>query len=324
MNETEVTMSGQGTGQGTERRSGQGTGRRHRQPEFRSYYGKPILKEPTWEARDIAGYLFLGGLAGASSVVGAAAELTGRSSLARTAKLGAAGAIGLSGVALVHDLGKPGRFINMLRVFKPTSPMNVGSWLLTAYAPAAATSAFAAITGAVPLLGRAGTSAAAVLGPAVAAYTAVLIADTAVPAWHEGRHEMPFVFVGSAASSAAGWGLLTAPLAETAPMRHLALLAGTAELIGSRIMEKRMGPVGEVYGTGTAGWCMRAATVTTATGVVTAGVFGRKHRAAAVGAGLCLLAGSALTRFGIFHAGVASSRDPKYTVGPQRRSMQSD
>lgn len=88
-------------------------------------------------------------------MVGAAAGLSGRPSLARTAKLGAAGAIGLSGVALVHDLGMPGRFVNMLQVFKPTSPMNVGSWLLAGYAPAAAVSAFTAATGALPFLGRA-------------------------------------------------------------------------------------------------------------------------------------------------------------------------
>src|SRR4051794_23252948 len=46
--------------------------------EFTSYYGKPVLNEPTWEARDIAGYLFLGGLAAGSSLVGAGAQLTGR------------------------------------------------------------------------------------------------------------------------------------------------------------------------------------------------------------------------------------------------------
>jgi hypothetical protein len=98
--------------------------------EFSSYYDRPVLHEPTWAATDIAGYLFLGGLAGASSVLAAGAQLTQRPRLARTAKVGAAGAIGLSLAALVHDLGRPSRFLNMLRVFKPTSPMSVGSWLL--------------------------------------------------------------------------------------------------------------------------------------------------------------------------------------------------
>ena len=98
--------------------------------EFRSYYGRPILKEPVWKTPDVPGYLFLGGLAGASSVLAAFAQASGNRGLARTSKVGATAAIGLSTVALVHDLGRPARFLNMLRVFKPSSPMSVGSWLL--------------------------------------------------------------------------------------------------------------------------------------------------------------------------------------------------
>src|SRR5205823_6811916 len=71
--------------------------------EFTSYYGKPVLNAPVWEPRDIAGYLFLGGLAGTSSLLGAGAQLTGRPSLARAAKTGAFGAGCLSMAALVHD-----------------------------------------------------------------------------------------------------------------------------------------------------------------------------------------------------------------------------
>ena len=70
-----------------------------------------------------------------------APQLSGRPALARPLKLGAAGAISLSLVALVHDLGRPARFLNMLRVFKPTSPMSVGVWILSAYAPAAGAAA---------------------------------------------------------------------------------------------------------------------------------------------------------------------------------------
>ncbi len=109
--------------------------------EFSSYYGRPVVKEPTWAPLDIAGYLFLGGLAGASSTLAAGAQLSGRPGLARPLKLGAVGAISLSLVALVHDLGRPARFLNMLRVFKPTSPMSVGVWILSAYAPAAGAAA---------------------------------------------------------------------------------------------------------------------------------------------------------------------------------------
>ena len=116
-----------------------------------SYYGRPVLNRPVWSAQDIAGYLFLGGLAGGlSSIVAAGAELTGRPVLSRAAKATAFGAVSVSGVLLVHDLGRPERFYNMLRVFKPTSPMSVGSWLLAAYAPAAGSPRATDLTGTFP------------------------------------------------------------------------------------------------------------------------------------------------------------------------------
>ncbi len=295
--------------------------RQHRGGQFDSYYGRPVIKEPTWQARDIAGYLFLGGLAGASSVTGAAAQLTGRPVLARTAKVGAAAAIGLSLAALVHDLGRPARFLNMLRVVKPTSPMSVGSWLLAAYAPAAAVAAGSALTGVLPVAGAGGTALSALLGPAVSAYTAVLVSDTAVPAWHEGRRQMPLVFVSSAASSAAGLGLLGSPLSEALPLRTLAVVGGLTEIVATNVMERRVGPAADAYSKGPAAACLRGATGATAAGVVGAAVFGGRSRLGSAGAGLALLVGAALTRLGIFRAGVASARDPAHTIAPQRRRL---
>ena len=321
-------------------KGGHGKGRRDEavlaKPEFQSYYGLPVLNKPTWEPLDIAGYLFLGGLAGSSSALAAAAELTGRPALARPLKYGAAGAIGLSFAALVHDLGRPSRFYNMLRVFKPTSPMSVGSWILSAYGPAAFAAAGLELLGrAAPApvgavvartgigsLSRAATIAAGVTGPAVATYTAVLVSDTAVPAWHGGWREMPFVFAGSAASAGAGFALLTTPLAQAGPARRLAPAAAAVELGVSRIMRHRMGLPAETYEQGRPGKLMKVAEVLTATGAVAA-VAGRRSRIVSAVAGACLVAGSAFTRFGIFHAGVASAEDPKYTVQPQRERADS-
>lgn len=289
--------------------------------EFSSYYGRPIVKEPTWAAVDIAGYLFLGGLAGASSTLAAAAEVSGRPALARPLKLGAAGAISLSLVALVHDLGRPARFLNMLRVFKPTSPMSVGVWILSAYAPAALAAAADELIGVLRPLGRAGTAGAALLGPAVASYTSVLIANTATPAWHEAHREMPFVFVGSAASAAAGLGLLCSPLAQNAPAVRLAVIGASAELGAVKLLERRIGIVAENYHQGKAGKLMRAAETLTVLGVAGALVRGRRSRGAAALAGVSLLAASACARFGIFEAGKQSAKDPKYTVVPQRERL---
>ena len=330
MSTSDVTREGlEGTRPGREATTGavDGRGRRRKgrrgeQPmvpdaEFTSYYGKPILNGPVWESPDIPGYLFLGGLAGASSLLAAGADLTGRPGLARTAKTGAAGAIGLSLLALVHDLGRPARFVNMLRVFKPTSPMSVGSWLLSTYAPAAQVAAGSAVTGLFPRLGAAATAGAAALGPPVAAYTAALISDTAVPAWHDGYREMPFVFVGSGATAAGGLGLVGAPTRENHPARNLTVLGAVTELISAKLMERRMGMVGEPYQQGRGGAYLKAGQALTAVGLAGA-VLGRANRPVAAAAGAALVAASACTRWGIFHAGLASAEDPKYTVVPQR------
>ncbi|MGI8800792.1 MAG: NrfD/PsrC family molybdoenzyme membrane anchor subunit [Solirubrobacteraceae bacterium] len=283
-----------------------------------SYYGLPVLNAPVWAELDIAGYLFLGGLAGASSVLAAGAELSGRAGLARPAKLGALAAISLSLVALIHDLGRPERFLNMLRVFKVTSPMSVGTWILSAYAPLAGLAAASEASGRTRRVGRAATLGAAALGPAVASYTAALVANTAVPVWHDGHRELPFVFVGSAATAAAGLGLVAAPVAEAGPARRLAVLGAAVELAASRLMEDRMGTVAEPLREGRAGALLRASRALTVIGAVAGAVAGRRSRAASVAAGGALLAGSACTRFGIFAAGMASAGDPAQTVGPQR------
>src|SRR6266571_2056086 len=285
--------------------------------EFTSYYGRPVLHSPVWSSPDIPGYLFAGGLAGASSLLGAGAQLTGRPALARAAKTGALGAAGAALTALVHDLGRPARFLNMLRVVKVTSPMSIGSWLLAAYVPAAALAAVSALTGRLPRLGSAATAGSALLGPAVAAYTAALISDTAVPAWHDGYRELPLVFTGSAAAAAGGFGLIAAPAGESAPARYLALLGTAAELAAFERMTRRIGLTAEPYSAGRGGGYIRAGKLLSALGAAVAALGGRSRAASAI-SGAALLGASAATRWGIFHAGVASAGDPKYTIVPQR------
>jgi polysulfide reductase-like protein len=290
-----------------------------------SYYGLPILNQVTWETRDIGGYLYLGGLAGASSVLAAGAELTGRPALARTTKVTALGAVGVSLAALVHDLGRPERFLHMLRVLKPSSPMSVGTWLLSAYGPITAVAAATDVVRVLPRTGRAASLAAAVLGPAVASYTAVLISDTAVPAWHDAYREMPFLFVGSGATAAAGLGMLAAPVDEAGPARRTALLGAVLEVGAGRLLQRRLGMVAEPYEQGRSGRLVRAGEVGTAVGALTAQalgvVGGRRARAASALCGAGLMVSSALTRFGVFLAGKASAADPRYTVEPQRRRL---
>jgi formate-dependent nitrite reductase membrane component NrfD len=287
-----------------------------------SYYGRPIIKAPVWEEREIAGYLFLGGLAGASSLLAAGAQLTGRDQLAMRSSVCASGAIGLSLAALIKDLGRPARFINMLRVLKPSSPMSVGTWILAGYAPLNFASSASHLSGRLPHLGRAAGLGACALAPAVATYTAALFADTAVPAWHGGRRELPFVFAGSAASAAAGFGLIAAPRHEQAPARRMAVAGAVLELTAERLMERRLGIVAEAMQHGAAGDRIKRAQLLSAGGTLGAATLASRSRIAAAASGAALLAGSALTRFGIFAAGTSSAQDPRYTVAPQRARLE--
>jgi len=161
---------------------------------------------------------------------------------------------------------------------------------------------------------------AALLGIGVASYTAALISDTAVPAWHDGYREMPFIFVGSAATAAGGLGMLAAPGRESGPARNLALVGVVAELAAAKLMERRMGMVAEPYHSGKSGAYMKASQLLSALGAAGALARGRSRMASRL-AGAALLAASAATRWGIFHAGLASSEDPKYTVVPQRERL---
>lgn len=331
MNESQVTKDGlRGGRPGAEATTGVNvppgpTGgprrkRRRDEPEFRSYYDLPILNQVVWEAPDIAGYLFVGGLAGASGVVGAAAQATRRPRLARASKLTAFGGAAVSAGLLIHDLGRPARFLNMLRMCKITSPMSIGSWLLSGLGAASTVAALSDVTGKAPRLGAAATAGSALVGPAVATYTAALISNTAVPAWHEGHRTMPFVFASSALTSATGMGLVAAPASESALLCPLAAGAGLTEVALARVMAKQTGIAEETFETGTAGRCIKAAEGLTTGGALLA-LTARGSRLRSVLSGAALLAGSALTRFGIFNAGVASTADPKYTVVPQRERL---
>jgi len=290
-----------------------------------SYYGKPILKEPVWRSPEVPGYLFLGGLAGASSVLAGFAQAAGNHKQAKASKIAAAGAIGLSGVALVADLGRPERFLNMLRVFKPSSPMSVGSWLISAFGGASAAAAACAVTGRLPKAGAAATAGAALVGPTICTYTAALLCDTAVPAWHEAHREMPYLFAGSAASAAGGLGMMAVPAEDAGQAIRFAVLGAATELTAKSLLLKRLGETAEPYQAGRSGKLMEAAEVLTAAGLAGAvlggAVLGGRSRAAIALSGAALVASSALTRFGIFEAGRASARDPKYVVRPQRERL---
>ena len=299
--------------------------------DFSSYYGRPIVKPAPWE-KDIAYYLFTGGVAAGSALLAAGADVSGRPGLRRVARFGSLGGLGASMVFLVHDLGKPSRFLNMLRVAKLTSPMSVGTWILSLHAPFAGLASASEVVAMLPAhwqrgplglvlaLGRPAGLIGALTAPPVAAYTAVLLADTATPAWHSAHEELPFVFCGSAAAASGGLALLGAPVAEAAPARAFAVGGALIELAAEHRMESSMGLSAETLHQGEAGRWMRASKALTVAGAVGA-LVGRRSRLLSMASGAALMAGSLCTRMGVFEAGLASARDPKYTVVPQRERV---
>jgi formate-dependent nitrite reductase membrane component NrfD len=174
-----------------------------------SYYDLPVLKPPVW-TWEVPAYFFVGGAAGAAAVIAAAARATGgRPDLARDARWVAAVGGAISPPLLIADLGRPARFLNMLRVFKLRSPMSVGAWTLVAFSNTAAAAAAAdAIDrwsrGRIPvrMIGNAAEALSAATGLVLSTYTGVLIGATAIPAWAENVRLLPLHFGASGVGTA--------------------------------------------------------------------------------------------------------------------------
>ena len=290
------------------------------EPEFESYYGRQILKTPTWKTPDVPFYLFIGGMAGGSALLAEGAALTGSPGLERVARAAAAAGAAAGTVALIHDLGRPERFLNMLRVFKPTSPLSVGSFILAPFGGLAAAAFASNATGRLPVLGRLAGVGAAAFGAPLATYTAALFANTAIPAWHEAHRQLPFAFGGSGAAAAGGAAMMFAPKAELGPAVRMAAIGSAVELGATEHMHRTMGLVGEPYSQGRPGFLMKAARALTLGGVAL-GALGTRAPVLRRLGGAAYVAGSLTMRFGVFEAGIASAKDPKYVVIPQKERI---
>lgn len=302
--------------------------------EFSSYYGRPVVKAPPWEW-PIGAYLFLGGVAGGSALLSAGAQLTGNAPLRRSTRVAAFTAAAAGSGCLVLDLGRPERLLNMFRVFKVTSPMSVGSWLLGAFGVSSAIPALAECDDITSrrlplpgwarclLHGAAGPAGmvAGVLGGPLAGYTAVLLGDTSNPTWNDAKYHLPYVFVSSASLAASGLAMVTTPFSSAGPARVLAMGAAASDVVATRAMEAAMEPetVAPLHD-GRPGKLMKASEyLVAAGGIGTALATATKSRAVSIVSGLALLAGSACTRFGVLNGGLAAVKDPGATIEPQKR-----
>lgn len=270
-----------------------------------AYPGRHVLQPVVWKEW-IPLYFFLGGMAGGSALLGAATDLAGWHLLARRLRVVALAAVALCPPPLVLDLGRPERFLNMLRVFRPTSPMSVGTWILTAFGGAAGASGLSAATGRLRTIGRLGEAGAALLGAPLATYTAVLLGNTSVPVWHGARRDLPFLFATGSAASAAAAGVLVTPPREAVPARRLAIAAALGEVALGEAMRHRLGDLGGVYAEGPAGAYRRASGGLMVAGAALLALGGRRRAPATLGA-LCVLGGAAAERFAVWRAGVESA-----------------
>lgn len=299
--------------------------------EAPSYYGVPAIKAPVW-LPTIPTYFYVGGLSGAASVLGAAVELLEGHALETLGRrcrwIGLAGDLMGTGL-LIQDLGRPARFLNMLRVFRPTSPMNMGAWILVA-SSAMNTASVAGMllrrrSGVLEKLGNGASLAAGVLGMPLAGYTAVLLSNSAVPVWQGARRTLPLLFMASGMASAASLLELLPEHSERERkvVRRYGTLGRVAELAAGFAVERELSRSEELarpLKRGRAGALWKAAKVCTAAGLALSLLPGRQ-RWKQVTASVLSSAGALAVRYALYEAGKASSKDPHATFVPQRQGL---
>ena len=274
----------------------------------------PIIKPAVW-TWEIPLYFWAGGIAAGASFVALACDLAHDHRSAAIARKVALAAVAPCPPLLVSDLGRPARFLNMLRIFKPRSPMSMGAWCLTAFGNLAGLAVAADLTGR-ERTARALGAATATLGAYLGSYGGVLLASTAVPVWARSRLVLGPVFVATATATGAAATRLTlvaAGLEGEAPTRvalgRVETGAMVAELIMSTLHERRLGRVGEVLEEGQAGRLFRAAKWSTYAGLALRVARRRggpktHHLASAL-----FLAGGLAFRYAWVRAGDASAHD---------------
>lgn len=284
------------------------------------YYQIPLLKEPPW-TWEIPLYFFVGGAAGAAAVIGAIADYTGADRrLVRDARwIAAAGSV-ISPALLISDLGRPERFLAMLRVFKPQSAMSMGVWTLVGFSTGAAAAAFAGYMSdrygpSLPLrvLENAGQAASLAFGLPFSNYTGVLIGATAIPAWNRNAGTLPMHFGASGLGAAVGLLELMGHRKSRA-LQALGLGAAVFEMLEGVSLESRTEEYIDPLKHGPSGWVTRAGGALAGpipTLLRTASLFAGQQRSHSLRryAAWSSILGSLVTRIAWIYAGHVSARD---------------
>lgn len=280
-----------------------------------SYYGLPLHKPPVW-TWEIPAYFFVGGAAGAAAVIGAVGHASGaRESLVRDARWIAAVGGAVSPALLVSDLGRPERFLNMLRVFKLRSPMSVGAWTLVAFSNASAARLFADVaTGAsggrlpVRVVADAAEALSAATGLVLSTYTGVLIGATAIPVWSRNVSLLPLHFGASGVGAAVS--MLELMGHRDRALNRLGIGAAAVETAIGFAIESRTDPALEPLKRGASGGITRLGGVMAGPIPLALRIVGGRSRRVRTLAAVSTIAGSLLTRIGWLAAGKTSAATP--------------
>jgi hypothetical protein len=290
-----------------------------------SYYGLPVLKKPLW-TWEVPLYFFIGGIAGVSACIAFAAQLfRGDPMLIRSALwMGLIGAF-ICPALLIADLGRPARFLNMLRVFKLRSPMSMGAWILVAFSGciflAAASHELILHNFASPFwiyLRWLGELTAAINGLLLASYTGVLIGATAIPVWSQNRAILPPHFLTSGLGSSSGILELFGFLVPATQILGFAA-SGFETLLGI-FLEVRERPVDRPLQRGKSGWTLRVAGFVEGPASLLLRLFLGGRPGGRYAAAVCFIAGALLNRYGWIWAGRASAEDPQALFQLQRKT----
>jgi hypothetical protein len=285
-------------------------------PETPSYYALPIVKPPVW-TWEVPLYFFVGGAAGASSVIALAAQLTGASpALVRDARRIAAIGAAASAPLLILDLGRPERFLNMLRVFKPQSAMSVGAWTLTVFGATSSGAVTAEMLG-MNRIGDASAFAAALSGLVMATYTGVLLGATAIPAWAAHAKTLPIHFGASGLASATA--MLTLRGHDEQALNVLALAAAAFETYTGIEIESDRVIDSEPLRHGVTGTTIRIGGFFSGPLPLVLRLIGIRSKRARHAAAASSLLGSLITRVAWVEAGKASAADPRPLLRPAQR-----
>jgi len=291
-----------------------------------TYYERPLLKKPHWEG-EVVTYLFLGGIMGGSGILAMLCDDRPErdGGLARIARYSTFVLAPVCPAVLISHLGRPERFLHMLRIFKWKSVMSTGVWGLFAFGnvTALAAGAQAARDGVLPawldrLVPRRTVDAVlGLLGAFIAGYTGVLLCSTAIPLWAIGKRHIPAFSVASgiAGACALNGALLALSGGSERTMRkleRLEMLAGAIEFGLLEAFRRHAGPLGKPMFSGPRGAKLR--TVTQLAGIVAPALLGLMPfggRAKTVLAAALTLAGGYVLRETLIEAGKASADDPR-------------